>query len=104
MLQDGTVNSEHDNQRGRYVDRHAENALERDEQMADQPRDVIAAMRPWRRQVRPEIGIKNEANRNHRHDPASGATRGLQDQVNEDSAKNYVPFFRHSPSILEIVT
>ena len=38
MLQERAVDREQDDQRGRHVDRNAENALERDEQMADELR------------------------------------------------------------------
>jgi hypothetical protein len=46
MHKESAEDREQHDQRRRYVDRHAENALERDDEVADQPVDVVAAMRP----------------------------------------------------------
>jgi hypothetical protein len=56
MLQERTVDREQDDQRRRDIDRNAENALQRDKEMADELRNVVAAVRPGRRQIRTEIG------------------------------------------------
>src|SRR5262249_26712868 len=103
VLKDGAVNREHNDQCGGYVDWHAENTFQRDKQMADQPRDIVAAVCPGRRQLGYKIGIENKADRNHWHDPASGASRRFQHEDDEDSAQNHVPFFRHSRTIGEII-
>ena len=78
---------EQDDQRRRHVDGDAENAFERDEQMADEARRVVAAMGPWRRQIRPEHGVGDERQRHDRHDPAGGAPRRFEQQHNEDDAE-----------------
>ena len=47
----------------RDVERDADDPFERHVQLADHATDVVAAMRPWRRQIRAELRIGEEANR-----------------------------------------
>ena len=63
VLQERAVDREQDDQRRRHIDRHAEDAFQRDEQMADQLADVEAAVGPRLRQIRPEIRIGDERKR-----------------------------------------
>jgi hypothetical protein len=103
MLQDGAIDREHDDQRRRYVDRNAEDTLQRDEQMADQSRNIVAAVCPGRRKIGSEIRVENEAYGDHGHDPAGSAPRRLQHQHDEDGTEDDVPFFRHRRAIGEFV-
>ena len=87
---------EQDDQGRRDVDRNAEDAFERDEQLADELPDVEAAMRPGLRQVRTEIRVGEESERDDRHDPAGGAARRLEQQHDEDDAEHDVELVRRS--------
>ncbi len=90
MLQEGAVDGEHDDQARRHVDRDAEDAFERDEEMADEAREVVAAVGPGRRQMGTEQRIGDEKEGDDRHDPARGAPRRLQQQHDEDHAERDV--------------
>ena len=58
LRQERAVDREQDDERRRHVDRDAEDALERDVQVPDEPGDIVAAMRPGRRQIRPDHRVK----------------------------------------------
>ena len=103
MLQDRAIDREHDDQGRRHIDRDAEDAFQRNEQVTDQARDVEAAMRPWRRQIRPEIGVEQEQHGDDRHDRAGGAARRFQYQQHEYAAEDDIPAFRHGGAVGEIV-
>ena len=103
LLQERAVDREQDDQRRRHIDRDAENAFQRDEEMADEPRQVIAAMRPGRRQMRPEHRIGDEEQRDDRHDRPGGAPRRLQQQHDEDEADDDVQAVRRGGAVGEIV-
>ncbi len=90
VLQERAVDGEEDDQCRGHVDRGAEDALERHEHVADQPRDVVAAVRPWRGQVRAGEGVGDEAADDHRHDPARGAPRGLDHERDHRHAEHHV--------------
>ena len=91
MQQERAIDREQDDQRGGDVDRDTENTFQRDEEMADQPRQVVAAMGPGRRQMRSQHRIGNEEQRHHGHDRPGGAARRLQQQHDEDDADDHVP-------------
>ena len=103
LLQERAVDREQDDQRRRDVDRDAEDALQRDEQMPDQPRQVVAAMGPGRRQMRAEHRIGDEQQRHHRHDRPGGAPRRFQQQHDEHHADDDVPAIGHGGAVGEIV-
>ena len=103
MLQERAVDREQDDQRGRDVDRNAENALERDEQMADELADVEAAMRPGRRQIGTGKRIGDEQERDDRNDPAGGAPRRLEQEDDEDHAEHDVEAGRHGRAVGEFL-
>jgi hypothetical protein len=103
MLQERAIDREQDDQRGRHVDGNAENALERDEQMADELRDVVAAMRPWRGQIGAGKRVRHEQDRHDRHDPAGGAPRGFKQQDNENQAEHDVEAGRHGRTVGEFL-
>jgi hypothetical protein len=98
------IDREQDDQGRRHIDRDAENAFQRNEEVADQTGQVVAAMCPRRRQVRPEHRIGNEQYRHHRHDQAGGAPCRLQQQHNKDHADDDVPAVGHGGAVGEIVT
>ena len=102
MLQERAIDREQDDQRRRNIDRDAENAFQRDEEMADQPRQVVAAMGPWRRQMRPEHRIGDEQHRHHGHDQPGGAPRRLQHQHDEDDADDDVPAVGRGGAVGEV--
>jgi hypothetical protein len=101
-IEKGAVDREQDDQRRRHVDRHAEDALQRDEEVTDQARDVISAMGPGRRQVRPDHGVDDEKDGDGRHDPAGRATRRLQQDDDEDDAEHDVELERHRCAVGEV--
>ena len=103
MLQERAVDREQDDKRGRHIDRNAENALQRDEKMADELRNVIAAVRPRRRQIWPEISIGHERHRHARDDPAGCSPRRLEQQHDEDDAEHDVEMGRHGGAVSEFL-
>ena len=103
MLQERAVDREQDDQRRRHVDRNAEDAFQRDEQVADNLVDLEAAVRPRLRQIRPEIGVGEEAQRDDRHDQAGGAPRRLEQQNDEDDAERGVELGRRGGAVGEIL-
>ena len=103
MLQERAVDREQDDQRGRDVDRDAEYALERDEQVADELADVEAAVGPRRRQVGTEIGVGEKRERDGRDDPAGGAPRRLQQQHDEHHAEHDIEPGRRGGAVGELL-
>ena len=103
LLQERAIDREQDDQRRRDVDRDAENAFQGDEEVADQPRQVVAAMGPGRRQMRTEHRIGDEQHRHDRHDQPGGAPRRLQQQHDEDDADDDVPAVGRGGAVGEIV-
>ena len=71
--------------------------------MAGEPRDVVAAVRPRRREMRAHHRVDDEQDHDKGHDPARRPARGLQDQHDEGHAENLVPHHRGGRAIAEIV-
>ena len=71
--------------------------------MPDQAGDVVAAMRPGRRQIFAEQRIKDEQDGDDRHDRAGGPARRFQHQHNKGDAEDHVPSFGHRGAVGEIV-
>ena len=65
--------------------------------------DVEAAVRPRLRQIRPEIGVGDERQRDDRHDPAGGAPRRFEQQHDEDDAEHDVELGRRGGAVGEIL-
>ena len=63
VLQERAVDREQDDQRRGHVDGDAEDALERHVEDADQAADLVALVRPWRRQPRAGERVDDEARR-----------------------------------------
>ncbi len=103
MLQERAVDREHDDQGRGHVDRHAEDAFERDEEVPDQAREIVAAMGPGRRQVRPQHRIGDEQDSHERHDPAAGAARRLEQQHDEGHAQRHVEVRRRGGAVGEVL-
>ena len=103
MLQERAIDREQDDQRRRDVDGDAENAFQRNEEMTDQARQVVAAMGPGRRQMRAQHRIGDEEQRDDGHDPAGGASRRLQHQHDEDDADDHVPAVGHGGAVGKVV-
>ena len=103
MLQERAIDREQDDERGRHVHRNAENALQRDEEMADELRNVIAAVRPRRRQIWPVISVGHERDRHARDDPAGGSPRRLEQQHDEHDAEHDVEMGRHGGAVGEFL-
>ena len=103
MMQERAIDREQDDQRGRHVDRDAEDAFERDEEVPNELTDVEAAMRPWRRQIRPGERIGDEQQRDERDDPSRGAPRCLEQQRDEHDAEHDVEMSRHRRAIGEFL-
>src|SRR3974390_2164610 len=103
MLQDGAVDGEHNDQRRRYIDRDTEDTLERDEQMANQARDVETAMRPGRRQIRAEHRIGDEQHRHDWHYRSRSATGGFQHYPQKDAAEYSAPALRDGGAVEKTV-
>jgi hypothetical protein len=91
LRQERAIDREQDDQGRRHVDCDAKNTFQRDEEMADQPGQIVAAMGPWRRQMRAEHCIGDEQHGHDGHDQPGGAPRRLQHQHNEDDADDDVP-------------
>ena len=87
----------------RMISRDAENALERDEQVANELADVEAAVGPRRRQVGSEIGVRDERERDGRNDPAGGAPRRLQQQHDEHHAEHDIEPGRRGGAVGELL-
>jgi hypothetical protein len=91
VLQESAVNGEEDDERGRDVDRDAEDAFERHVHVADEARDVVAAMRPRRRQPRADEGVEQEDADHDGHDPAGAAARRLDHERDQHDPEDHVP-------------
>ena len=102
-LQERAVNGEQDDERGGDVHRHAEDPLQRHVHVADEPRDVVAAVRPRLAQVRAEHRVGDKQHADERHDPARAAARRLQHQQRQDHAEHHVQVGRDGAAVGEIV-
>src|SRR5439155_686071 len=71
--------------------------------VADEARDLVALVRPGRRQIRPEEGIEQEAGGDHRHDPAGRAAHRLEHQHDQRDTEEHVPVVRRDRAVEEIV-
>ena len=71
--------------------------------MADQAGEVVAAVRPRWRQIRPEHRVGDEQQRDDRHDQPGGAPRRLQQQHDEDHAQRDVEPVRHGGAVGEVL-
>ena len=103
VLQEGAVDREQDDQRRGDVDGDAEDALERHVQDADQAADLVALVRPRRRQVRAGERVGDEAERDHRHDPAARPAHRLEDEDDQADAEDDVPVVRRGVAVGEVV-
>ena len=103
LLQECAIDGEQDDQRRRHVDRDAENAFQRNEEVTDQTGQVVAAMGPGRRQIRTEHRVGDEQQRHHGHDRAGRAPRRLQQQHDEDDADDHVPAVGRGGAVGEIL-
>ena len=103
VLQEGAEDREQDDQRRRHVDRDAVDALQRHVHHADQAADLVALVRPRRRQVGPAQRIGDERRRDHRHDPAGGAPHRLEHQHDQRDAERDVPGQRRGVAVGEVV-
>jgi len=102
-LQEGAVDGEEYDERGGYIHRHSEDPLQRHIHVANEPRDVIAAVRPRLAQVRAEHRVNHEQHAYERHDPASSAARRFQHEQRQDHAEHHVQVGRDGAAIGEIV-
>jgi hypothetical protein len=103
VLEERPVDGEKNDERGGDVHRDAEDAFQRHVHVADEARNLVALVRPGRRQVRAEEGVKQEADGDHRHDPAGGAAHRLQHQHDQRDAEEDVPIVRGDRAVEEIV-
>ena len=103
VLQERAVDGEQDDQRRGNGDRRAVDALERHVHVADEPRQLVALVGPRRRQEGAEEGVEQEAERDHRHDPAGGAAHRLEDQHRQRDAENDVPAVGQDRAVEEVV-
>ena len=98
------VDRKQNNERRGHVHRHAENSLERDEEVADETRDIVAAMCPRLRQIGAQHRVGDEQDRNDRHDQSGRAPRRIEKQHDEDHTKDGVELRRQRRAIREILT
>ena len=81
-LEHRAVQAEQDDVRDRDVERHAVDALERHVEIADEARQVVAAMRDAgeadRREPRARHRVREKRRRGHRQNPAGRAPRGFE--------------------------
>ena len=103
LRQEGAVDREQDDERRRDVDRDPEDPLQGDEQVPDEPGEIVAAMRPGRRQIRPGHRVKDEQDGDDGHDRPGRAPRRLEQKHDEDAADDHVPAQRDGGAIGEIV-
>ena len=102
-LEERAVDREENDERRRHVDRGAEDALERHVHHTDEPADVVAAVAPRVRQVRPEHRVREEEDHHRRHDPAGRAPRRLEHEHDERDAHHHVERVRGGAPVEEVV-
>ena len=92
--EDRAVDGEQDDVARRHVERHAEDALERHVDRADDAREVVAAMRDHAEadeiEQRPVEGVEDEAGRGERQHPSRRAARRLEHEQDADRAECHV--------------
>jgi hypothetical protein len=71
--------------------------------VADEPRDLIALVRPRRRQIGPEKRVPEEADRDDRQYPAGGTPHGFQHQHDQQDAECDVPVVRQDRAVEKVV-
>ena len=88
------VQAEQDDVRDRDVERHAVNPLERHVQVADEPRQVVAAMRDRaeadRAQPRSRQRVSDESHGDDRKNPPGRAPRGFEDHRDREDPGEHV--------------
>ena len=104
--QDRAVDREQDDVGGGDVERHAEHAFERHVERADQPLEVVAAMRqqiePDAIEQRPGERVGDEHGRRHGQHQPDGAARGLEDDRERGRAADHIERRRVGRAIDEL--
>ena len=100
-LEDRTVDREQDDVGRGDIERHAEDALERHVERADETVELVAAMGDERQtdaiEGRPSPAVEDEANRRRRQDPANRSACGLEHEQNGDGPQRDVDGQRSRP-------
>ncbi len=103
LLQERAEDREQHDQGCGYVDRDAEDAFQRDEQMSDQRVQPVAAVIPGWRKPGPGPRIGDEQKRDDRYDRTDGAARRLDQQDDEGDTEDHVGVVGSGRAVGEIL-
>ena len=103
LLEKRPEDREQDNECRGHIDSDAKDALERDEEVANKPRQIVSAMCPGRGEIWTEHRVGDEQDGDHGHDRAGGAACRFEDEDDENHADDHVPAVGRRGAVGEIV-